>query len=277
MNYWKDEFIDHVDSDHVLIIQDDAVLCHAFNASDWDKFSYVGSVWGKKSFQLSEGICQAMPIRWNTWIGPQKRWERQEKRGDSITVKKRLPRPDILLDANFPDVCKGDGVGPIGNGGLSLRRRSWLIKAIETCPHVTHSGVDMENHFYACKVFEDINEDLYFGIALRGIGAPLPAAYKAALFSTEMLWPEEAMQMYGSPSEDLSSPKPSHDFVVHHEGKTITVPAGVHKPWWYQGTKLLLSQEMDNACPFLKYIFHPEQSRWKEWQNFQQPGLEMGR
>lgn len=265
IHYWADEFIDGVDSDHVLFIQDDAVLCHhSFDLDHFRNFAFVGSVWPNQSFQLSEGMCNGIPLRWSSWIASQKRWERQQTRLSSIPIEKRLPRPDMLLNVNFPDVCS-DGLGPVGNGGLSLRSRSWAIKAIETCPHVKFSSVDMDEGIRACKVLDDINEDLYFGIVLRGIGAPLPTAYEASLFSTEMLWPEQVEEMFGAPPRGQTD-KERH--WVHRDGKQITMPAGLHKPWWYHSSELLLSPEMKSACPFLRYVFPSEQSeKWKEWQS----------
>ena len=41
-NFWTDEFINNVDSDTVLIIQDDAVLCHKFDVHNWKEFAFVG-------------------------------------------------------------------------------------------------------------------------------------------------------------------------------------------------------------------------------------------
>lgn len=265
IRYWADEFIDGVDSDHVLFIQDDAVLCHSYQLENYKDLAFVGSVWSKTSFQLKEGMCNGMRMRWSSWVGPQKHWERQQLRLSSIPAKKLLPRPSVLINTTFPNVCS-NGNGPVGNGGLSLRSRTWAIKAIETCPHVEFSDVDMDTRVHACKVYEDINEDLYFGIVLRGIGAPLPSAYQASLFSTEMLWPEQVEEMFGIAEGSVRiSGQDLHQ--VRHDGKRITVPAAVHKPWWYHSSELLRSPEMDNACPFLQYIFPSEQSeKWKEWQ-----------
>ena len=265
IHYWSDEFLDGVDSDLVLFIQDDAVLCHSFHSNDYKDFAFVGSVWSKKSFQLSEGMCNGMPLRWSSWVAPQKRWERQQKRISSVPVEKRLPRPEVLLNATFPNVCS-DGLGPVGNGGISLRSRSWAIKAIETCPHAKYSAVDdLNERVRACKVLEDINEDLYFGIVLRGIRAPLPTAYEASLFSTEMLWPEQVEGMFGAPRGGTPDQERHR---IRHDGKQITVPAAVHKPWWYHSTELLLSAGMNGACPFLKHIFPTENTaKWKEWQS----------
>jgi len=51
IHFWTDEFIEDIDSDTVLIIQDDAVLCHSFDLQEWKQFAFVG---GKS--QLSNGI-----------------------------------------------------------------------------------------------------------------------------------------------------------------------------------------------------------------------------
>jgi hypothetical protein len=287
INYWKDEFIDGVDSDRILFIQDDAVLCHSFHVDGIIKdYAFVGSVWAKKSFQMSEGMCQGMPLRWNIWVGPQRRWEqKQQTRNTNVPPpvekqQQQLPhRPDVLLEnvGKFPHICS-DGRGPIGNGGLSMRSRSWLIKAIETCPHVTYSALNFEGRVDACKVYEDINEDMYFGIVLAGIGAPLPSAYEASLFSTEMLWPEQVLAMYGDGAPLTGDPPQQARHEIIHDGEIITVPAGVHKPWWYHSSELLLSNEMNGACPFLKYIVPPKESssQFKNWESLDKQEQKLG-
>lgn len=263
INYWTDEFIDGVDSDFVLFIQDDAVVCHSFDVESYRDFALIGAVWSKQSFQLKEGMCNGMPLRWSSWLSSQKRWERQQKRGvSSIPAEKRLPKPGIFLNTSFPDICS-HGIGPVGNGGLSLRSRSWAIKAIETCPHVKFSAVNMDESVHACKVIEEINEDLYFGIVFRGIDAPLPPAYEASLFSTEMLWPEQVKVMFGAVGWEDQGER----YSIHHGDEHVTIPAALHKPWWYHSSALLHSSEMNDACPFLNYVFPLEQSeKWKEWQ-----------
>lgn len=265
VNYWNDEFIEGIDSDHVLFVQEDAVLCHSFDVNHYKDFAFVGSVWSKKSLDLSEGMCHGMPLRWRSWIGPQMRWERQQKRLSSIRADKLLPRPEVLLNTTFPDICS-NGLGPVGNGGFSLRKRTWAIKAIEACPHIKYSGINMNQSVFGCKVLETINEDLYFGIVLRGIGAPMPLAWEASLFSTEMLLPGEVKEMYGEEPKDVNSVSQKHR-MIRYDDKRVTLSAGLHKPWWYHSTDFLRSPEVEDACPFLQYIFPSKDSdKWKQWQ-----------
>ena len=43
-----------------------------------------------------------------------------------------------------------------------------------------------------------------------------------------------------------------------------TVPFGFHKPWWYFDNKVLHSKDVDQQCPLLKYMFHPDENRAEE-------------
>ena len=89
-NFWKDEFINGMDSDSVLLIQDDAVLCHgglgpqgggtSLLLSVYKNYAFVGGVWPRQADRLRpyppEGMCQGMSARWKSWILPQRRWEK---------------------------------------------------------------------------------------------------------------------------------------------------------------------------------------------------------
>lgn len=314
INFWKDEFT-NLDSDSVLLIQDDAVLCHGLGGgaaaggflNQYKEYAYVGGVWPRHADPLRpfppEGMCFGMPQRWKSWILPQRRWEKwvasvnATSGPGAITMGNDAdnnapppPKPRQLLQTEFPALCD-DGNAPIGNGGLSLRSRSWMIRAIETCPHVKHSGLLFDNidsssdtvsGNLACKVLDAIDEDYYFAVVLRGLGAPFPSAVEAALFAVEMIWPEELdkspnnyiavapvdldatersrllfdsfprISNKGSSVDDLSS------------SSTLTVPYGLHKVWWYHSNELLLSSQMRESCPYLQYIFEPSMSRWQE-------------
>mmetsp|Transcript_29653 Transcript_29653/g.42068 ORF Transcript_29653/g.42068 Transcript_29653/m.42068 type:complete len:242 (-) Transcript_29653:129-854(-) len=50
---------------------------------------------------------------------------------------------------------------------------------------------------------------------------------------------------------------------IWFDGKTISIPVGLHKPWYYQPNELLVSDELDEECPLLRYIFEEEQSRYQ--------------
>lgn len=68
------------------------------------------------------------------------------------------------------------GVGStVGNGGLSLRDRSWMIRCLHTIPY--------DESQYS-------TEDVYFANALKSIQAPLPSTSEAAEFSFEHVYPK---------------------------------------------------------------------------------------
>jgi hypothetical protein len=270
IDFWRDEFLQGVDSDLVLMMQDDAVLCTSLhdNLADYKQYAYVGGVWPPKASKLHpdppEGMCISMAGLWKSWTLPQRRWEMFQKG----MTNKPATEPDELLETQFPAVC-ADGKGPVGNGGFSLRSREWMVKAITTCPQVKFSGVDTTgaNTALACRVLDSVDEDLYFSVVLRGLHAPMPSAVEAALFSVEMMWPEDAMDMYGAPpgKEDILS-KSSRPRISDNNGRALTIPVGMHKPFWYHSNELLRSKEMHQACPFLPYIFTTNMSRWRDFE-----------
>jgi len=286
VHFWKDEFLEGIDSDLVLTLQDDAALCGSSTSSNLDDaastgtitsktlleslvaaygtYAYTGAPWPPVANPLlpfpAEGMCRGMAIRWRNWLLPQRQWERARERGDTS-----VPRPRVLLSADFPPVCTDDdGQGPVGNGGLSLRSRQWMIRAIETCPHAQYSGLDTRSdshHHFPCRVLEDINEDFYFSTVLRGIGAPLPPAVEAATFAVESLWPKDALDLYGftSSTTDTLSSRP----LFSYDDQYFTVPYGIHKAFWYHPNDLLRSDALHSVCPFFKWVFDPSMSRWR--------------
>lgn len=259
MNYhfWHDEFLD-MEGDQVILLQDDSVFCRKLDMKHFRNVAYVGGVWPPVANQFvpypEEGMCQGMANRWSTWLTPQKRWER---------TKDKALEPKQVLNADFPTLCK-HGIGPIGNGGFSLRSRRWTMQAIETCPHVKYSGLETDNQHLACKVMDEINEDLYFSIVLRGIGAPFPSVSDAASFAVEGLFREDAIEKYGvAPHLETDDHVALNVPQVQYKGRTLTIPIGMHKPFWYMPNEFLLSKPMSNACPFLRFVFAPEMSKWE--------------
>ena len=119
----------------------------------------------------------------------------------------------------------------------------------------------------ACKVVENVNEDFYFSVVLQGLGAPMPPAIDASLFSVESQFPEDALQLYGLPAgfdgNELLQRRTSQG-TISFAGRTVTIPLGFHKPFWYQPNELLRSNEISQACPYLRFIFEPKMSRYKE-------------
>ncbi len=269
-NFWNEEFINDVDSDLVLIMQDDSILCHSFDIDQYRKFAFVGAVWPKISSTYNMNYCVSIPIAWKTWTLTQKQWEKSIQNNNNHDHGRYHPnKPDTLLDSlEFPDLCPNDNssIAPIGNGGFSLRSRKYMMKAIKSCPHHSYSGLDLNGKVVPCRVLDRINEDLYFAIVLRGIRAPLPTAFEASLFSLESLWPEEALEMYGGPLSFVEQRSISKRFWgisssiyqgVHYNAKFYTIPVGMHKPWMYQSRESLLSSDVINQCPMFQFIVPP--------------------
>ena len=270
VNYWRDAFVD-ADSDTVLIHQAGSTLCYPLtDLKSLKDYAMVGSLWPKDHHPMVsdplEGACRGMPTRWKNWLHPQRRWklyqdkpELAAKHGATIIAK-----PKEFFHEDFPKICE-KGRGPIGHGSFSLRSRRWMIKAIESCPHTIFSGLQVEEEEpYGCKVFDSVSHDIYFATILEGIGAPMPLAFEASLFSTEMFWPDDIWFMYGFPdtttAAKIVSQRPERPTVEDMDKKeTITIPNAIVQPWLFHSKEFLTSKQMENACPFLSYTLSPTQ------------------
>jgi hypothetical protein len=69
-------------------------------------------------------------------------------------------------------------------------------------------------------------------------------------FLRKMLWPEQRYTVLRW--QEIHHNNKRHEII--HDEEIITVPAGVHKPWWYHSSELLLSDEINIVGAFLKYI-----------------------
>jgi len=236
----------------------------------------VGSLWPRDPTllipEILEGACKGMPLRWRNWLRPQHRWELQQEHPLLAARQHAAVKPRALLSEDFPDICEG-GRAPVGHGGLSLRSRKWMIQAIETCPQKIHSGMKVDEDSFACKVFEAVSDDLYFGLVFAGMGAPLPIAFDASLFATQMLWPEQVWESYGFPtggSESRSSWNAKRP-TIRVDGDEITIPNALFHP-----SELLRSELMTNACPYLPYTFQDDLSKPEETERETQEWVGIG-
>jgi Protein of unknown function (DUF5672) len=299
-SFWEDEFDDR-DGDLVMIFQADSVLCYPLVVAEpLAKYAFVASVRPRARDPLVldslEGPCIEMPAAWHSWIRPQRLRKnglmRSGRAGTTTTTATDEERPssDVVgpsitapLREDFPRVCE-DGRAPMGSGGLSLRSRRWMIKAIETCPHVKYSGLDdvvdgdNEEHFFGCKVFDLVREDFYFATVLQGMGAPLPSPYTATLFSSEAFWPDQVLEEYPSldvqgittskgvvekaSSDWLDASRPAISFLGTDE--QMAVPNAMHRVWWYHPEEVIGSVISDN-CPFLPFIHTSNMNRYDQF------------
>lgn len=247
--YWgSDEFIEE-DSDLVISIQSDVIFCHTFHPNNWREFAFVGGLWPPEANMNNnpeppDGLCKFARSKWRAWN-----------------------KPDVSPISD--DFCtRTNGIAPVGNGGLTVRSRKWLRKAIAYCPDPKHSGFEQHSDVIInAKCMLSLNakpaEDVYFATILRGLGAPLPTAFEAALFSVEMVLPEQAIEYYSTQTNGAGGEEELEDMVVKRWGQDQlelfrrmrkegrTIPIGFHKPYWYHNMPDLVNDQMSRECKWL--------------------------
>lgn len=269
-HYWgDDEFTNGVDSDMIMTIQDDTVLCHDFDIKRWDDVAYVGAPWPNVHKSVRKpSQCDYLSTLWN-------KWNKNETNNATVT-----------------NICQFDkGIGAFGNGGLSLRNRKWMKKAILACPHFKYSGLSSEYIKASnCSIntISFVPEDVYYATILRGINAPLPTSFEASLFSTEIIFPEEIINKEWYAPKNISNILPlvkrrysktnvdrflkfwnayysdhgnAEEDEEDHDNKTYEslhhfIPIGLHNIWFYHDKHFLLSlaDPIDNHCEHFRHI-----------------------
>jgi hypothetical protein len=150
-DYWGDyshqggEFVADIDSDFVLLMQADSVLCHGLHVPSWNHLTFVGAPWTPHAVSW-----------WNPCRDLHENWKQMH--GSN-------PVPP------FPDsdaLCNDPKRGPIGNGGLSLRSRQWMQRAIQYCPS-SFSGLSSSSSPCSLSFKNGPPEDVYFSTILLGL------------------------------------------------------------------------------------------------------------
>lgn len=258
--YWGTDEFNDADTDQVLVIQSDAVLCHPLAISKWKSYAWVGSPWASR-------MCRLMPEQW--------------KRDHASDKAPLFPTEE--------DICSDRTKSPIGNGGYSLRSRSWVRRAISYCPHPEYGNLPANitvSNQPKCHVsaYADY-EDQVLTTILRGIGAPFPDAYDAALFGAETIFPITYEKQYYNDTDSLELIAANRWFGADEEdddvepaAENITietalerfqrmkaaeglespiVPIGLHAPWKYHHwikTSVYLKVECPYLFEMLKYV-----------------------
>jgi hypothetical protein len=250
VHFWREQFIDGIDSDMILFMQSDSVLCHHLDIDLWAHFAYVGSPWGKGGLWPSS--CDVMREYWRSWA-----------------PKCSLSNPDYDL----PNLCTPGHGGAVGNGGFSLRNKTWMIQAIETCP-TKYSGLEQ------FSADDTQPEDVYFSIILTGMHAPMPSSFEASLFATEQMFPEGAdteyftvtplekaetiRRLWGDDTGPLMYERMHRvetyvSSTSNESGSDIphlhTIPIGFHTPWNYH-QDVIKGVQIQQECKFLKFLFN---------------------
>jgi hypothetical protein len=271
--FWLEEFIEGVDSNMILTLQPDSVLCHDFDITLWKHYAYVGAPWAAWIWN-----CGAMRERWYEY------------------APKCNGLENYRTDDSMAQICTPGHGGLQGNGGLSLRNKIWMVEAISRCPS-EFSGLTIH------QKFGEITEDIFFSTVLNALNASMPSAFEASLFSVESIFPEELSEQSGPHARDhfklnndeitstierlwgkdkgmlLYNRMHRHDSNNNseHTGKGFTIPLAFHQPWngiAYStcGFPIRDKSTRDNSecaysyilsepniireCKFLKYIYN---------------------
>jgi Protein of unknown function (DUF5672) len=145
---WNGEFIAGQDSDQILIVQNDAVLCHPLDVNLWKEYAYVGAPWNLHHIQY----YSRMPLSWRFW--------HSEASNNNSKIDEIPSYPS--------DTCHNPD-----HGGLSIQSRYWMREAIRYCPQVKYSGLNEDEIKQASCVISHImgneQEDYYYATILRGL------------------------------------------------------------------------------------------------------------
>lgn len=262
VNYWTGVFIDGVDSDMVLIMQDDSVLCNEPNFEYLRRYPYIGALW-------LEYECNLIKKLWKDFTQVPLKEYRDKERSGFLSDQDR--RPDLEnVTSTIDSYCdKAHGIGAVGNGGLSLRSRKAMVRVINTCPHVLWSGIDLVNRTFPCLVTGEPAEDLYFATVLRGLNAPMPTAYEAAVFSVERVWPSEVTNRFGGPKTYNELVETTRNVMkrvnfAHVNGRIETVPLGFHQAHYFNPKSVTLEGDLAAFCPHNPFVLDPLEKRNKK-------------
>lgn len=147
--YVRYDFWAGLPTETVLNFQSDSVLCRPLGLSRWASFAQVDAPWRALK-------CNQTRVLWHRMSGG------------------RAPAT--------PWRCPDDG--RVGNSGLSIRNRAWMMRAVAACPSDL-AGPLPPDGARRCACRAGCVEDVYIASTLRGLGAPLPSVREAAEFAGE--------------------------------------------------------------------------------------------
>ena len=201
--YWMGEFMDD-DADQVLVIQRDAFLCKPLRLQSWGQFHFVGSPWHKKwpwmdiSFKNKDNRTiffrnshqskeQYSVDAWREY------WEQLDQLytrhtdhdTDCSTMERQVNNvhcplsPHPVFPKTLPSLTQW-----VGNGGLSLRSRKWMIRMIRLCPKKKISHLSEGEMSTTCTTM-GLQEDMFYSMLLTLTGANIATAEQASLFGVD--------------------------------------------------------------------------------------------
>lgn len=214
-HYWMKEFVALHDADLVLVMQHDTVLCKPLDLEPWRRFAYVGSPWFLRFPYLNDQYVRAKFIRIHGKSDAnysKEAWQEYWKRLDPYYTGYYYPDTKHTGSSNCSTMeaqvnnilCplpEGMPAFPktlpyrerwVGNGGLSLRSRTAMVRMLRVCPK--RSKGDDKN---APRRVGAMQEDMFYSVMLTLVGSDaIPDAQQAAFFSMDQDfgWPTSAAE-----------------------------------------------------------------------------------
>lgn len=250
-DFWGNKEFLEQDSDFILNVQSDGIICRSFHVNNWIEFAYIGSPWPPKKY-----ICAEMSNAWSRFH-------------DGNVANLSFP-PFPTED----EICSKHEFGPVGNGGISMRSRKWMRKATRYCPTIYSGLSEDERQMAPCNgTSNSFEEDMFFATILRGMGAPIPTLFEASLFGTELRTPNELLDIYrvdnGTREEFVAkrwySPYtekgPVELYREMQKSNMFTVSLIFHKPWNFKHG-IWDTSHVRKYCPYFQYILPEDEKNY---------------
>jgi hypothetical protein len=137
-----------------------------------------------------------------------------------------------------------------------------MVEAKHRCPFQDGNG-DMY-----------LNGDVYFSLILNALNATMPSAYEAALFSVELIFPEQTFEYYSPVAKEevkktilrlwgdngLSIYERMHRRDSYYDNVTTvpqlhTIPVGFHQAWKTRPRDFFSQPQIQAECKFIKFMY----------------------
>jgi hypothetical protein len=275
-NYWNDEFNDR-DSNRVMIVREGTVLCHHFDIGKFTEYGFVASpLSNKDNIFGGSDYCNTMKDLWKLAHRNKIKRNNNSSNKHAVTVDGVMSSIDERnAMANILQSCLR-GVGPMSiqdGTGLLYFNREITLQAIQMCPHETLSGIEqnveqLHPHSSSCVWRGKQDTSLYFSTILAAMmGTRLPTGIVASLFSTNQIWPEQAIESYGGPFFNFNRQVLATKYNCIYRGanirtavsgkvekRTVPISLQVHFDESLKNKQELLSHDVVEQCPFIQYI-----------------------
>ncbi|KAG7354614.1 hypothetical protein IV203_003970 [Nitzschia inconspicua] len=108
----------------------------------------------------------------------------------------QCPLPNLWDNLTFPETVHRSSRW-LGNGGMSIRSRKWMVRMIRICPS-DHSFGDTEKRMknYTICTLRGTQEDMFFSLTTYLTGGNIASPIEAGFFGTDQVfgWPNTILK-----------------------------------------------------------------------------------